>query len=1088
MILSVFLSLIFVGQNLYAQHNSKLIKPRKTQDGEVVLINVGIDNLGYWLDLAEKGVIPYNSNVKAKSAIYKGSKINSSYTDYEDSPDVVIVAGDGHTQSEVSIFIDPNDSQHVLNSNNSAEWTGTTTGGLLGADALFTSDGGETWDGQIEGTDGNYCDPAAGINLDGRMFVGAIENSAMQQSVAYSDDDGETWTNITVGSASDDKNHLWIDNSSTSPYEGNIYSAWTDFGSSPERVEIVHSSNDGISWSSPIEISDSPFDHGVHIQTDADGNVYVVWAQYNSWPTPEDAIGMSISTDGGQSFSDVDDIISNIKGIRNDEPLNHRVNSFPVMAINQQSGDLYVVWANYGIPGSNIGNFVNVYMIKSTNQGSTWGTPVQVSQSPNTNGTYSYLPWITCDAATGNLSVIFYDNRNVSGNDVEAWTAVSLDGGDTWEDFRISDVSFTTQAIPGLADGYMGDYLGITSLNDMVYPVWSDNRSGNFLAYTSPFSLNNRTRPTNFVAEITDDISGITELNWDFETNKALVEFNIYRDGELIGNTGATTFADLLPSFGEHKYQVSAQHDDGESAKMSDYVTWGRALIEVSPESFSVSLAPDQTIVKNLSITNNGQLDLVFDLKTAITNKYAGNRVYCSASGGGDEYISGVVFGDINNTGTGEDDYQDYTAMSTDVIAGETYPITISNGNSYPTDDLGIWVDFNQDGDFTDANENVICTGGDGAQGTYNITIPDDALKGTTTMRIRIKYNGSDCGSPCGSVTYGEVEDYSLNIGGWIKATVDVDTITPGETITIPVTFDATDYTVGTYNAIMHVYSNAYNNDTVDVPVTMTVVDDLPLTSVPTAIPEYICSGSASTLYANPVGGEGTYTFSWTDGDSYSSTDQNPVVNPTETTTYSVTVDDGTNTISNQVTVFVISDLIAPATPTGLTTIGNENVVGQYETTGSENAYSYEWSVLPAEAGEIVGISEIAFFNPADDYVGTANIKVKAINDCGESDWSDEFQVEVIAGSTSIITNEMTIVVYPNPSDGKFIFTLDSQLDDYLNIQIYNIAGQVVFSNLNLHVNSHNTMEIDLTDQPNGIYIINVSNNNINENLKIIVE
>jgi hypothetical protein len=33
----------------------------------------------------------------------------------------------------------------------------------------------------------------------------------------------------------------------------------------------------------------------------------------------------------------------------------------------------------------------------------------------------------------------------------------------------------------------MGDYIGIDSRGGMVYPVWTDNRSGHALAYTSPF-------------------------------------------------------------------------------------------------------------------------------------------------------------------------------------------------------------------------------------------------------------------------------------------------------------------------------------------------------------------------------------------------------------------------------------------------------------------------------------------------------------------------------------------------------------------------------------------------------------------------
>ena len=152
----------------------------------------------------------------------------------------------------------------------------------------------------------------------------------------------------------------------------------------------------------------------------------------------------------------------------------------------------------------------------------------------------------------------------------------------------------------------------------------------------------------------------------------------------------------------------------------------------------------------------------------AITNILLdGNSVtpgYCDASGGCDEYIAGVEIGTINNL-TDCDGYADYTALSTDLTQGTVgVPITITNGNSYSSDDLGIWIDWNQDFDFDDVGENVVCTVDDGADGTYTFDVPIGATLGNTVMRIRIKYSGSDCGNPCGATTYGEVEDYTINV------------------------------------------------------------------------------------------------------------------------------------------------------------------------------------------------------------------------------------------------------------------------------------------------------------------------------------
>ncbi|MBN2238848.1 MAG: carboxypeptidase regulatory-like domain-containing protein, partial [Dehalococcoidales bacterium] len=141
---------------------------------------------------------------------------------------------------------------------------------------------------------------------------------------------------------------------------------------------------------------------------------------------------------------------------------------------------------------------------------------------------------------------------------------------------------------------------------------------------------------------------------------------------------------------------------------------------------------------------------------------------YCPASGGNDEYIDGVELNTISNLGNGyTTGYEDFTYLSTDLVLAFSYDITIHTGNYWTSDDYAVWIDFNHDYDFYDAGENVVCVPDVGAPvNTFNFTVPADAMTGETRMRVRMKYSGATCGDPCGDTTFGEVEDYTVNIGG----------------------------------------------------------------------------------------------------------------------------------------------------------------------------------------------------------------------------------------------------------------------------------------------------------------------------------
>lgn len=70
------------------------------------------------------------------------------------------------------------------------------------------------------------------------------------------------------------------------------------------------------------------------------------------------------------------------------------------------------------------------------------------------------------------------------------------------------------------------------------------------------------------------------------------------------------------------------------------------------------------------------------------------------------------------------------------------------------------WIDWNRDGDWNDANEQVISnTTATVGMTTYTITTPVNAILGNTYARFRLCSSG-DCNTPNGSSIDGEVEDY----------------------------------------------------------------------------------------------------------------------------------------------------------------------------------------------------------------------------------------------------------------------------------------------------------------------------------------
>ncbi|WP_234859273.1 M14 family zinc carboxypeptidase [Aquimarina aquimarini] len=141
---------------------------------------------------------------------------------------------------------------------------------------------------------------------------------------------------------------------------------------------------------------------------------------------------------------------------------------------------------------------------------------------------------------------------------------------------------------------------------------------------------------------------------------------------------------------------------------------------------------------------------------------------YCNSNGQNtsDEYISNVKLGTINKTsGAGTGGYSDFTAESTTLASSNTITVTPTwTGTTY-SEGYSVWIDYNQDGDFADPGEQVWSKAPSKTtpvSGTFNV--PATAKTGNTRMRVSMKYNAVP--NPCEAFQYGEVEDYTVIIGG----------------------------------------------------------------------------------------------------------------------------------------------------------------------------------------------------------------------------------------------------------------------------------------------------------------------------------
>ncbi|MEY2691973.1 MAG: hypothetical protein RIT03_363 [Bacteroidota bacterium] len=420
--------------------------------------------------------------------------------------------------------------------------------------------------------------------------------------------------------------------------------------------------------------------------------------------------------------------------------------SVPNTAVTYVGGSTQTItWAVAGTTANNV-NCANVDILLSTDGGATFN--MLLAATPNDGTQAVVIP--NTPGATNRIMIkgtnhIFFDVSNTNftitlgSTDFTAPTAPTnlAAAGTSFTSTNLSWTAATDNVGVTAYDVYQGATLkatvattsytvtGLTPATLYSFNVKAKDANNNVSAASNVVdvtTLADTTAPTAPVLSAAGTTSTSTNLSWTAATdNVGVTGYNVYRGGVLLATVTTTTYAATgLTAGTAYSFYVVAKDAAG-----------------------NLSTASNSVAVTTLTIT------------------------YCTSQGtsAANDRISKVVLGTINNTSTATTGYENFTAISTNIVRGVATAFTLTPFRSTSTrkEAYRIWIDFNNDGDFLDTGEQVYNrTAISATSVSGSFTVPAATTLGTKRMRISMKYNASP--TSCELFANGQVEDYTVNI------------------------------------------------------------------------------------------------------------------------------------------------------------------------------------------------------------------------------------------------------------------------------------------------------------------------------------
>ncbi len=422
---------------------------------------------------------------------------------YEDSEIDVITDADGYDDFNLGVdFAEAHVSQNPLNP--------VQYFGAYNINGGWRTSDGHNWLHSTPpfGTSVNG-DPITAYDGAGNLYYESMFGGVTGCKVIRSTDNGATWSAAVTSVSGFDKNWMAADQTS-GPFANYIYTAMTP-------GNFARSTNFGASWTTTTTFGTQSLPGimicvGPNGATDG-GAVYVVTNSGSAFASTYTFYvstngGASFTPKGGQSFANY--VGTNVNG-RNSVS-NMRTRPYPFIAADQSSGTfrgrLYCVYAS-NTPAGN-GNKPDIFCRYSTDQGSTWSSPVVINDDASTTNHNQWHPSIWTDMTTGRLFVKWMDTRDTPTSDsAYIYASYSDNGGVTWApNQRISNQKMKincTTCGGGGTPRYQGDYDAIVSVNNQALAMWTDFRAGSYGSYVGYFP--------DFAMLVSPTTTGITQNN-----------------------------------------------------------------------------------------------------------------------------------------------------------------------------------------------------------------------------------------------------------------------------------------------------------------------------------------------------------------------------------------------------------------------------------------------------------------------------------------------------------------------------------------------------------------------------------------------
>jgi hypothetical protein len=441
--------------------------------------------------------------------------------------------GTNYVNAEVEPFVavNPTNPSNLIGVFQQDRWS---NGGSRGNATAVSMDGGTTWTeslaprfstcaGGTAANGGNYdraSDPWVSIGPDGRAYQVSLSANASQTISAIlastSIDGGLTWTDPATIQRDNSPDHFVFNDKESVTADPNIagtaYAVWdrSRFPSDSANLNAGHSfafrgdsmfsktTDGGTTWSTPTRISpqnNNMFTIGNQIVVEPDGTLVDVFhfGKGSGIAAPNASFtGVARSTNGGASWSKAIVVSNNpvASDVDPDTGFPLRTGAdigggLPDAAVDPASGALYVVWedSRFGVTHN------DVVMSRSTDDGRTWSSPEKVNQTPA--GVEAFTPMVDV-LPDGTVAVTYYDLRNNTPApgvlETDAFVVVSHDGGTTWDESRITPVSFDDTTAPVARGYFLGDYEGLANDGNAFKAFFVQTNSGSTGNRTDVFS------------------------------------------------------------------------------------------------------------------------------------------------------------------------------------------------------------------------------------------------------------------------------------------------------------------------------------------------------------------------------------------------------------------------------------------------------------------------------------------------------------------------------------------------------------------------------------------------------------------------